>query len=230
MPGETPGPRRADGFTTPTPPQFSAQRHPRRSMEETGRGHGRASWVPQTPGESGFGRDEADGGRMGGSGPVRHRAGMGAEEDARLNILLSYAGWQQDSWADHLPRLLEPMGVRSLRAGSGRQASEVIRQHPVHIAVVDLGLPLDPGVDSSGGEGGPRLLELLQRLDQPPPTVVVKRRRTARDDQREIAAALRAGAFAVVDRPLDTRDLEVMLEVLRRCLRRYYSDRWPDTG
>lgn len=200
-------------------------------MEETGGGRARDSRAPQAPGQTGIWRNDADHGELGGSGPVHHRAGMGSEEDARLNILLSYAGWQEDSWADHLPRLLEPMGVRSLRAGSGRQASEVIRQHPVHIAVVDLGLPLEMGSsETRAGEAGARLLELLLRLEQPPPTVVVKRRRTARDDQREIAAALRAGAFAVVDRPLGTQDLEVMLEVLRRCLRRYYSDRWPDTG
>ncbi|HRQ72173.1 MAG TPA: hypothetical protein PLU35_04005, partial [Phycisphaerales bacterium] len=76
-------------------------------------------------------------------------------------------------------------------------------------------------------EGGPRLLEILRRLDQPPPTVVVKRARSHRDDCREIAAALRAGAFAVIDRPHGPNDLEVMLEVLRRCLLRFYRGRWP---
>ncbi|MEM7755987.1 MAG: hypothetical protein AAF297_10170 [Planctomycetota bacterium] len=135
-----------------------------------------------------------------------------------------------------MPRLLEPMGVRSLRAGSAREAQDVIRGFQVHIAVVDLGLPLD-GLSGSGSgqpagtpgaeEAGPRLLDLLARLDAPPPTVVVKRRRALRDEQREIAAALAHGAFAVVDRPRTTHELELMLEVLRRCLRRHYRDRWP---
>lgn len=170
----------------------------------------------------------------------------------RLNLLLSYAGWQPESWADRLPQLLEPMGVRSLRAGTGREASDVIRSNRIHIAVVDLGLPLDRGGDGSRGgpvggraaggdlpgktpanpcpsqeEAGARILELLGRLQEPPPTVVVKRSLTHRDDRREIAAALRAGAFAVVDRPRDSGDLELMLEVLRRCLTRYYQGRWP---
>ena len=151
----------------------------------------------------------------------------------RLNLLLSYAGWSPDSWADRLPLLLEPLGVRALRACSGRQASQVIAQSPVHIAVVDLCLPLD---DQPGGggqtaeEGGPRLLELLARLTQPPPVVVVKTSRTRRDESREIAAALRLGAFAVVDRPRDAADLELMLEVLRRCLCRFYQGRWPNMG
>jgi CheY-like chemotaxis protein len=154
----------------------------------------------------------------------------------RLNLLLSYAGWDHESWVDRLPRLLEPMGVVALRAGTGREASEVLRHNPIHIAVVDLGLPLDepcsktPALDSPDmEEGGSRLLDLLGRLAEPPPTVVVKRGRTHRDDSREIAAALRAGAFAVVDRPHGLPDLEVMLEVLRRCMDRFYKSRWPGT-
>jgi len=146
----------------------------------------------------------------------------------RLNLLLSYAGWHSDSWADRLPLLLEPMGVRSVRAATGQQATEVIRRiSPIHIAVVDLGLPLQEDPRLSTEEGGPRVLDLLARLAQPPPTVVVKRSRTHRDDSREIAAALRSGAFAVIDRPRDSNDLELLLEVLRRCLRRYYHGRWP---
>ncbi|MBL9032933.1 MAG: hypothetical protein JNM80_14650 [Phycisphaerae bacterium] len=141
----------------------------------------------------------------------------------RLNLLLSMGGWQQDPWIDRLPKLLEPIGIHSLRAESGRQASEMIRQYKIHIAVVDLGLPLD----QSGAEAGPQVLELIRRLDQPPPTVVVKRSRSHRDDCREMAAALRAGAFAVIDRPRQQSDLEMLLEVLRRCLHRHYQNRWP---
>jgi CheY-like chemotaxis protein len=150
---------------------------------------------------------------------------------SRLNLLLSYAGWHPDPWVERLPVLLEPMGIQSLRATTGRQASQVIQKSPIHIAVVDLGLPLDEtAAGPSPEEAGPRLLELLARLSQPPPTVVVKRSRTHRDDSREIAAALRAGAFAVIDRPRDSRDLELLLEVLRRCLARHYQGRWPGVG
>ncbi len=155
----------------------------------------------------------------------------------RLNLLLSYAGWRAESWVDQLPRLLEPMGVQSLRAGTGRQATDLIQSYPIHIAVVDLGLPLDapapslgrPEPTESNTEGGSRLLELLSRLQAPPPTVVVKRGRSQRDDSRELSDALRHGAFAVIDRPSGTRDLELLLEVLRRALTRFYAGRWPLT-
>jgi hypothetical protein len=145
----------------------------------------------------------------------------------RLNLLLSYAGRHDNPWVERLPTLLEPMGIRSLRAGTGQEATRVIRSYPVHIAVVDLGLPMDASPGALASEGGPRILELLRRLESPPPIVAVKPTRTHRDDARHIAAALRAGAYAVVDRPHGQGDLELMLGVLQRCLCRFYQNRWP---
>lgn len=157
--------------------------------------------------------------------------GPGTEgEHPRLNLLLSYAGWQPDPVINCLPPLLEPMGIRSLRAATGREASSVMQSTRVHIAVVDLGLPLDtPRAQAAPEleEGGPRLLELLSRLSKPPPVVAVKRSRSMRDDSRDIAAALRLGAFAIVDRPRDPHDLNVMLDVLRRILARFHRGCWP---
>ncbi len=149
----------------------------------------------------------------------------------RLNLLLSYAGWQPDPWVDRLPRLLEPMGVTSLTASNGREAGSLIATHRIHVAVVDLALPLDESSMSEHSaefsEGGPRLLEILARLPQPPPVVAVKRGRTHRDDARELSAALRLGAFAVVDRPHDAASMNTVLDVLRRCLERYHRGCWP---
>jgi CheY-like chemotaxis protein len=173
--------------------------------------------------------------------PFNPGQGCGGAHNPRLNLLLSFAGWQPDPWVDRLPRLLEPMGVISHRAHTGREASGVISSLPIHIAVVDLGLPLDdlhahdshdphaPETEPEFEEGGPRLLELLSRLSEPPPVVAVKRPRTHRTDARDISAALRLGAFAVIDRPMSAHDLNLMLEVLRRILERHYEGRWPTT-
>jgi CheY-like chemotaxis protein len=131
---------------------------------------------------------------------------------------------------ERLPRLLEPMGVRAHEARTGAHASRIIRVTPIHMAVVDLALPLDEAdttPDPDLAEGGPRLLELLSRLESPPPVVAVKRSRTHRDDARDIAAALRLGAFAVIDRPRDLADMNLVLDVLRRCLERHYKGCWP---
>ncbi len=158
-------------------------------------------------------------------------AGSGGPDAAqpRLTLLLSHGGWQEDCWADLLPRLLEPMGVQAVRVRSGQEAVKVVQNTPVHIAVVDLSLPLEsgqPSLDDSvtGQEAGTRLLELLFRLETPPPTLVIKRRKTRREAARELSSALSAGAFAVFEPPVQ---METMLETMRRVLRRCYADRWP---
>ena len=105
----------------------------------------------------------------------------------------------------------------------------MISSTTVHIALVDLALPLDDSTDddpTSVPEGGPRLLELLGRLETQPPTVVVKRGKGRRDDERTLCRALRAGAFAVLERPVR---VETALEVMRRILQRYYQGCWPGT-
>lgn len=126
--------------------------------------------------------------------------------------------------------MLEPMGIQSHIAHCADAAQRVIDTSPIHIAIVDLALPLDSVQGSPSEESGPRLLNLLTRLASPPPIVVIKRNRSSRDDMRELNAALRAGAFAVVDRPHAQRDLESLLEVLRRCLTRHYEGRWPNAS
>lgn len=121
------------------------------------------------------------------------------------------------------------MGVVSHRAGSAREASRVIESTPIHVAVVDLGLPMDASADAcTDAQGcGPRLLDILARLAEPPPTVVIRRSLGHRDACRETAAALKMGAFSVLDRPRRLDDLNLMLEVLRRCLARHYRGLWP---
>lgn len=149
-----------------------------------------------------------------------------ANPNGRLNLLLSSAGWQESPWVERVPAMLTPMGVRSHIADSAAAAQRVIQSLPIHIAVVDLALPLDER-DPTGEEAGTRVLNLLARLASPPPTVVIKRRRTSRDAVREMNAALRLGAFAVVDHPTAQREIETLLDVLRRCMTRHYKDRWP---
>ena len=165
--------------------------------------------------------DDSDSGRY---GQEADSSGVGP---TRFNLLLSCAGWRPDPWVERFPRLLEPMGIASHTARCGKEASALIKSIPIHLAVVDLAIPLDGRGDAMTDDAGIRLLELLARLDSPPPTVVIKRGLGGRDDCREMTAALRAGAFSVVDRPKGVDDLEIMLEVLRRALVRFYKGRWP---
>ena len=111
-----------------------------------------------------------------------------------------------------------------MQADTGEEAASLIQHQPVHIAVVDLEIPLTR-CGSRPVPGGARILQLLRRLDQPPPTIVVRPRQASnRQDVRELMASLRGGAFAVIDRPLQ---LDTILDTLRRVLRRHYQDAWP---
>ena len=155
---------------------------------------------------------------------MRHAS---TQPGSRLNLLLSYGGWREHAAVTQLPRLLEPMGIHSLQASTGEEAASLIQNQPVHIAVVDLEIPLA----SSAGRrvaGGPRILQLLRRLDPSPPTILVRpKQASGREDARGLVASLKEGAFAVIDRPLH---IEVLLETLRRVLRRHYMDTWPATA
>ena len=108
----------------------------------------------------------------------------------------------------------------------------------MHIAVIDLSIPMHPvsrrSGDATGASdaevihsepAGGRVLQLLKRLDQPPPTIVVRPRQPdPAESSRTLADALRDGAFAVLDDPVP---IESMLQVLERVVRRHYRDHWP---
>ena len=150
--------------------------------------------------------------------------GPSNEKRPHLNLLLTRGGWREDATVVQLPSLLEPMGIRSLTANSGEEATEVIENNTIHIALVDLSLPLRAGCPR-GTPAGERILQLLRRLDSPPPTIVLRpRQATRRAGARSLARSLQEGAFTVVDRPAR---LETLLDALRRVLRRYYRNEWP---
>ncbi len=187
----------------------------------------------------------SSGGGEGGTNETSHDKGHDASHETsrdsaregsrpRLNLLLTYGGWRENAFADQLPILLERFGIRCFRAESGDEASEVIRRTPMHIAVIDLSIPMHsvgrrywtataPVVHSEPAGG--RVLQLLKRLEQPPPTIVVRPRQAdPAESTRSLADALRDGAFAVLDDPVP---IESMLQVLERVVRRHYRDHWP---
>ena len=107
--------------------------------------------------------------------------GWGATSQPRLNLLLSYGGWRDDALERQLPPLLRPMGVHCLEARTGNEAQDLLRRERIHVAVVDVSVPMgDSGLSSD--EAGSRILQLLRRLDNPPPTVVVRPPQASRRD------------------------------------------------
>lgn len=147
------------------------------------------------------------------------------EPSKRLNLLLTCGSWREDSPILQLPRLLGPFGISSLTAKNGEEAVKAIESSDIHIAIVDLAIPLKTG-SSDRRPGGERVLQLLRRLDPQPPTIVIRPRQTStRENARSLARSLQEGAFTVVDRPAM---LETLLDALHRALRKHYADRWPE--
>lgn len=176
--------------------------------------------------------DSAEPAASGSSGAGQPDSGSrapSARGGGRLNLLLTYGGWREHAFADQLPLILDRIGIRCYRAESGDEASEVIRREQVHIAVIDLSIPMHPTRAQAAGArsvaAGPRVLQLLRRLEQPPPTIVVRPRQVdPSESARNLADALRDGAFTVLDDPVP---IESMLQALERVVRRHYRDHWP---
>lgn len=140
----------------------------------------------------------------------------------RLNLLFS-SSWREGVPTAELPRLLDPMGVRCLEARCGRDAAELVAREEIHIALVDLEMPMERSGDHR--PAGHQVLQLLRRVDPAPPVVLVRPPQPSRSESaRGLNDALREGVFAVLDRPLG---LEAMLETLRRVVHRHYAGRWP---
>ncbi len=140
----------------------------------------------------------------------------------RLNLLFS-SSWREGVPTAELPRLLDPLGVRCLEARCGRDAADLVSREQIHIALVDLEMPMELAGDPR--PAGHRVLQLLRRVDPAPPVVLVRPPQPSRrESTRGLNDALREGVFAVLDRPLG---LEPMLETLRRVVHRHYAGRWP---
>jgi len=155
---------------------------------------------------------------------------------------------QNQPWYQSLSTLLAPMGVRTFEATTGPDAMEVIEKHPIHLAVVDTRLT---GTDELSL---PKLIhKIRERTTQTPeqaeayrvqvqfeekdkkqrievrfeaqaaewPTVILLT--PARNDQM-LAMALKFNVFSVVNEPVD---VNLMLEIMARAMRRFHQNQWP---
>lgn len=157
-----------------------------------------------------------------------------ANDSSRMNVMLTDGG---QSWAQALPRLLEPQGVHAIPVRTVDEAVREIEVRPIHVALVDLALPLGSEIEQSPRTepynphrlpGGLKLLQILRRQANRPPAIVAVRGRLfdRRFDDRLLAEALKLDVFSVLDKPVE---LEQLLQVLMKALRRHYGDAWPGT-
>jgi len=136
----------------------------------------------------------------------------------RFKVLLAN---EQEGWHQTVRRLLEPQGVQTLSARSGREALELIESTPVHVAVLDAQMPQLGGMQvirmmrehraAQAGEGARSFV---------PPAILL-----ANDlSSHLLREALAMHVFSVLSKPVD---FNVLLDALARVLRRYHESRWP---
>ena len=139
-----------------------------------------------------------------------------ATHPTRFTVLLAN---EQEAWHDHVRRLLEPQGVQTISARSGREALTVIERQPVHVAVLDTQMP------QLGGLQVVRMMRQMNKADagrglKAPPAILVANDLTS----HLLREALMMHVFSVLSKPVD---LNVLLDALARVMRRHYESRWP---
>ena len=134
----------------------------------------------------------------------------------RLTVLLAN---EQEGWHQTIRGLLEPQGVQTLSARSGREALDLLETRPVHVAVLDAQMPQ---------LGGLQVVKLMRESHKHepgkvPPAILLANHLT----NHLLREALSMQVFTVLGKPVD---FNVLLDSLARVLRRYHESRWPNEG
>jgi len=147
-----------------------------------------------------------------------------AGQPGRFKVLLAN---EQEGWHQTVRRLLEPQGVQTISARSGREALELIESTPVHAAVLDVQMPQLGGMqvirmmhEMHRGQAGPVAGAKEARPVEVPAAILL-----ANDlNSHLLREALSMHVFSVLSKPVD---FNVLLDALARVLRRYHESRWP---
>ena len=145
--------------------------------------------------------------------PVRVAMVQTPASNNRLTVLLAN---EQEGWHQTVRGLLEPQGVQTLVARSGREALNLIESQPVHVAVLDQQMPQ---------LGGLQVIRLMRDLKKDPPTAAILLANQLTNHLLHDALAMHV--FTVLAKPVD---FNVLLDSLARVLRRYHESRWPNEG
>jgi two-component system chemotaxis response regulator CheY len=105
-----------------------------------------------------------------------------------------------------LREIMEPEGYRTLLASCGEEALDIVREEPVHLALLDMNMPTLSGLET---------LELVRQINAVLPCILV----TAEATEWLMRQALRAQAYSVIAKPVSKH--VVLYTVVRALLRAY---------
>lgn len=131
-----------------------------------------------------------------------------ASGTGRFTVLLPE---EQAAWHETVRRLLEAQGVDTLCARNGRDALRLIETRPVHVAVLDVQMPL---------LGGMQVVRLMREMHRAPPAILLTQQVTT----HLLHEAVGMSVFSVLSKPVD---FNVLLDSLARVMNRHYAGRWP---
>jgi len=173
----------------------------------------------------------------------------GAGSEQRPGVSADLA--ERQPWYRTVSHVLSPLGVRTFEATTGQEAMAVIEREPIHLAVVDTQLP---GVS---GLGVARLIQKMQqraaarqsrfsvqvdmtshqagqtrqvqvRFEQrqvvSPTVILLTPEGTAESNSQVLQEALTFGVYSVLSQPVQ---LDMVLEVMARAMKRFYENQWP---
>jgi CheY-like chemotaxis protein len=102
--------------------------------------------------------------------------------------------------------IIEPEGYRTLFAGSGEEALDIVRNESVHLVLTDYRLPRLSGLD---------VLKLVRQMHPQLPSILV----TAEASAEIVRQAFQARAFSVIPKPVSKH--VVLYTVVRAIVRQY---------
>jgi DNA-binding NtrC family response regulator len=113
------------------------------------------------------------------------------------------------SCREALREIMEPQGFHTLLASSGEEAVDIVRDEPVHLALLDMHMPTLTGLET---------LQLVRQVNAMLPCILV----TADASERLMRQAIQARAYSVIPKPVSKN---VVLYIVVRALMRFYGGR-----
>jgi two-component system, response regulator PdtaR len=112
-----------------------------------------------------------------------------------------------DECRETLREIVEPEGFRTLLAGSGEEAVDIVREESVHLVLLDMHLPRMTGLET---------LQLVKQINAILPCILV----TASADEELMRQAFSVRAYSVIPKPVSKN---VLLYTLIRALMKAYG-------
>jgi CheY-like chemotaxis protein len=107
-----------------------------------------------------------------------------------------------------LREIVEPEGFHTFLASSGEEALDIVREEPIHLALLDLHMPTLTGLET---------LQLVHQFNEVLPCILV----TADATEDVMRQAFRARAYSVIPKPVSKN--VVLYTVVRALVRAYGS-------